>query len=153
MERWYQQIASGKPCDHRVHRPYRFPGGLSGYLWTGDRFDESPLDTALSAVESGRNGVAACSRCGLRYRSGTDSLGRRGLVLAGEPLLHLVPKLKVEWISCLGRDFEQRKRWCGSLGLRSVFEHVVMQPPPDWAFSFKTYDSLTRGLRRLGVGK
>ena len=64
-----------------------------------------------------------------------------------QTLLHLVPHLKIEWLSCMGPDFEETKAFSGSLGLRSAFEHVVIKPPPTWSMSASTYRRLHKWLR------
>lgn len=62
-------------------------------------------------------------------------------------LLNLVPHLKIEWLSCLGPEFETTRRFSGSLGLHSAIEHVILQPPPAWAMSTQHYQRLRKWLR------
>lgn len=62
-------------------------------------------------------------------------------------LLNMVPKLKVDWLSCLGTEFETQRSFSGSVGLRGAFQHVISQPPPKWALSTKRYLGLQKMLR------
>ncbi len=64
-----------------------------------------------------------------------------------QSLLSLVPRLKIEWLSCLGPEFETTRRFSGSMGLHSAFEHVILDPPPPWSMSSKTYLKLRKWLR------
>ena len=62
-------------------------------------------------------------------------------------LLEMVPFLKVDWLSCLGTDFESERQFTGSIGLRSAFQHVVTDPPPRWSLSTANYLKWQKWLR------
>jgi len=64
-----------------------------------------------------------------------------------QSLLNLVPHLRIEWLSCLGADFERQRRFTGSMGLRAAFDHVVVNPPPRWAMSAKSMLKYRKWLR------
>jgi len=54
-------------------------------------------------------------------------------------LLGVAPHLKIEWLSSLGRNFKQNNQIGNPMGLKSVFDFVVMNPPPPWAMSARAY--------------
>jgi len=60
-----------------------------------------------------------------------------------ETLLTVVPHLKIEWLSCLGADRE----FVRASGLRSIFQHVVVNPPPKWAMSAKNLRKFRKWFR------
>lgn len=62
-------------------------------------------------------------------------------------LLKMVPHLKVDWLSCLGTQFEAQRQFSGSIGLRSAFQHVVWKPPPKWSLSTDRYLRWQKWLR------
>lgn len=64
-----------------------------------------------------------------------------------ESLLNMVPYLKVDWLSCLGTAFEEERQFTQSVGLRGVFQHVVLDPPKAWTLSTKKYLNLQKWLR------
>jgi hypothetical protein len=54
-------------------------------------------------------------------------------------IMGIVPNLKIEWLSSLGKDFKETRKIGEPISLKSVFDFVVLSPPPPWAMSFKTY--------------
>ena len=62
-------------------------------------------------------------------------------------LLKLAPHLKIEWVSCLGPGFEEKRRFSGSWGLQSVMKHVVLAPPPKWSLPAHVYRRFRKWIR------
>lgn len=56
-----------------------------------------------------------------------------------ENLKQLVPHLKIEWTSSTGESFVPKRGIGQPLGLASVFNHVIGDPPPPWALPARTY--------------
>ncbi|MCP4347986.1 MAG: hypothetical protein GY795_20980 [Desulfobacterales bacterium] len=73
-------------------------------------------------------------------------------------LLSIAPKLKIEWLSSLGREFNYSKqkgnpKMGTPLGLRSVFDFVVANPPQSWAMPSKDYLWLRKWFGPLFPGR
>jgi len=70
-------------------------------------------------------------------------------------ILKIVPHLKIEWLSSLGRKFGRAQRADkppepgDPLGLQSVFDFVVLNPPPSWAMPSKYYTKLAALSKKL----
>ncbi|CAN2042889.1 hypothetical protein GMMP15_90027 [Candidatus Magnetomoraceae bacterium gMMP-15] len=61
-----------------------------------------------------------------------------------ESLINLVPELKIEWLSSLGRgfkrgEFKETRKIGKPIGIESIFDFVVANPLPSWAMSSKRY--------------
>ena len=69
-------------------------------------------------------------------------------------LMQIAPKLKIEWVSSLGRNFDaifrksvksgKRAKIGKPLGVKAAFDHVVTSPPPLWTLRSSTYYKLRK---------
>ena len=68
--------------------------------------------------------------------------------------MQIAPRLKIEWVSSLGRNFDKifrksvksgKNAKIGKpLGVKAAFDHVVTSPPPAWTLKSSTYYKLRK---------
>ena len=57
-----------------------------------------------------------------------------------------IPKLKIEWLSSLGLDFEENRKTGDPLGIESIVDFII-NPLPGWSLSTKTYMKINKIMK------